>query len=110
MTKRLTYVVCLVGGMLMLWFLRHSESGAIVWNCAPYIVASLLALSLRRTEAVFCGVLAMLIVDVWLVLDSTLQLVPSILMAMSVLSTIKMITLFPFGFAVGFIYSKKCNP
>ena len=110
MTKRLTYVVSLAGGMLMLWFLRHSESDALVWNCAPYIVTSLLTLSLRQTEAVFSGVLAMLVVDIWLVLDLTLRLVPSMLMAISVLSTIKMFTLFPLGFAVGFAYSKKCNP
>lgn len=110
MTKWLTHVVSLTGVVLMLWFLRHGELGAIAWNCAPYIAASLLALFVNRIEAVFCGALAMLIVDVWMVLDATLRLAPSVLLAVSILSTIKMFVVFPFGFAVGFAYSKKRNP
>lgn len=100
-------VASLVGLALMLWYLRHAPVGAIVWNCVPYVGTLLAALVMRRALAIMGGIVAMLVVDGWIVFESALHTESSVLLAVSLLSTVKLIIVFPLGLMVGYAIDSK---
>lgn len=97
----------MVGFAIMLWYLRHATVGAIAWNCVPYAATLLAALAMRRPLAILGGIVAMLVVDLWIVVESTLHNQSPVLLAVSLLSTAKLVTLFPLGVLIGYAIDRK---
>ena len=104
------FVVPIVGVIINVWFLRNSGVSVIAWHVLPYVVAWGLYTFLGSVS-VLAGALLMLVVDTWLYTEIYLGTKSSILMTVSLLSTLKVVLLFPLGIALGvFIQNMIDNP
>ena len=102
------FVVPIVGVIINVWFLRNSGASVIAWHVLPYVVAGVLY-AFFRSVSVLAGALLMLAVDTWLYTEIYLGTKSSILMTVSLLSTLKIVLLFPLGIAIGIFIQKMIN-
>lgn len=102
-------ILSIIGAILSAWYLRHSELMPIIWNVAPYILTGVLSLVVKTPYApsVLLGaVLAMLFVDGWLYVETSLGTNSPVLFAISLASTLKLIAVLPIGALIGYVLHK----
>lgn len=96
-----------IGITINVWFLRTSDASVILWHVFPYFFAWGMY-ALFKNSSILTGLLFMLVADIWLYTEIYLGTKSSFLMAISILSTLKVVLLFPLGVAVGsFIRRRK---
>jgi len=87
-----------LGAILMAWFLRESGVMPIIWNIAPYIILGILALGINSQleyRILLMLVLIMLFFDLWMYVEIWLGTKSSFLLAVSLISTLKIFVVFP---------------
>lgn len=94
-----------IGTIINVWALRTSNSYVIVWHVFPYALACGLYVLLRNAP-ILTGILFMLVADIWLYTEVFLGTKSRLLMAVSLLSTLKIVLLFPLGIAVSGLVRK----
>lgn len=80
--------------------------GAAAWNGFPYLFSGVVALLVKRQIVVGSGVIAMLLVDLWLYGQIALDIRTDYSLAISLLSTLKFFVVFPVGCLLGFVIQK----
>ncbi len=96
------FALSAIGLALALIYLRESPLPVLIWNAGPYILVWLLVPLVKDHLVILIGVTAMLIVDLWLYAETFIQSKSSILLAVSLLSTLKVLTVFPLGLLLGY--------
>ena len=102
----LVVLLSIVGVVLNAWYLRESEIGPIAWSMLPYILTGGLSLTLKSKPwpSIFLGAVAlMLLIDGWLVLETVAGTKSSFLLAVSLMSTLKLFTALPIGALFGYL-------
>lgn len=105
----LVTILSVTGACLSAWYLRHAELMPIAWNVLPYVIAAILSLTMKSSLAstVLLGaVIAMLVVDGWLYVETILGTNSPVLMAVSLISTMKLFSAFPLGAGLGYVFFK----
>lgn len=98
-TDRAAGLMAALGIGAIAWLLRDANDIAVlIWNVAPYIVGAVACYGLRRKIPAVVGIVCMLVVDLWMMTETILGTSSQWSLALSVLSTLKLIVLFPIGF------------
>lgn len=98
---------CISGFIGIVWFMRNGEMAVIAWNALPYLLVMPLALLKQTRLALIFGLSAMLAVDVWMMLEASMEIRSGMLLIISVLSSAKLFVLFPVGFVVGLAIARS---
>jgi len=108
----LVTILSVAGACLSAWYLRHAELIPIIWNTFPYLVTVVLSLTMNSSLAssVLTGaVITMLVVDVWLYVETSLGTSSPVLLAVSLISTVKLFSAFPVGALIGYVFFRYQN-
>ena len=103
----LVMVFSIVGVVLNVWFLRDSGIGPIIWCIFPYILSGVLSrfAKVQPWISILLGaVVLMLIIDGSFFIETAGGAKTSFLIALSLLSTLKLITVFPVGAYIGYLF------
>lgn len=96
---------------MSVWYLRQSELMPIIWNLFPYIITAVSPLIMKKPVFIsnlFLGaVLVMLFIDGWLYIETILKTNSPVLLAMSLISTLKLFIAFPVGAFLGYMFLGK---
>ena len=96
----------IVGVVLNVWFLRDSGIGPITWCVFPYVLSGVLSRFAKEQpwiSVLLGGVVLMLIIDAGFFIETLGGAKTSFLIALSLLSTLKVITVFPAGGYIGYL-------
>lgn len=99
----------ILGVCLNAWYLRESELAPIAWSILPYVIAGALSLAAKTqpaTSILLGAVLVMLFFDGWLVIETALGTKSPFLLAVSLVSTLKLFAAFPLGALIGYLLYK----
>lgn len=102
----LVVFISIVGAVLNAWYLRGSEVGPIVWSILPYILTGGLSLAAKSQPwpSILLGAVAlMLLIDGWLVVETVVGTKSPFLLAVSLTSTLKLLTSLPVGALIGYL-------
>lgn len=84
----------------------HGAPLAALWSVAPYLLVVALTVFSRVRIPLFFAAFAMLFVDVWLYGEILFNTKSPVLLAMSLLSTLKLVIIFPVGLLIGFLANR----
>ena len=87
--------------------MREGEGVAIAWNSLPYLVVIPLAFVHGWQRRVLAGVMGMLLLDAALFADVLTGAKSSWQLMLSVISSVKLFTVFPFCFLVGIWFDRN---
>lgn len=104
--EKTVITLALIGMAVTFFFLRQSPLMVVGWNLLPYPIAIVAAVRMTSKMPMLCGVVAMLVVDVWLFLETFLGTTSPLLLGVSLLVTLKFFTVFPIGLLVGSLIEK----
>ncbi|MBX3652145.1 MAG: hypothetical protein KF771_12310 [Burkholderiales bacterium] len=83
---------------------------AKIWNSMPYIACLLLAFVSRAAFPAAVATAFMLALDAFIATSALLETHPSWLLALSLVSTLKLVIVLPIGLAVGWLIQKHFAP
>lgn len=84
----------------------------IIWNSVPYIITGALGLFIKKQSIsmmLLGAILAMLFVDIWLYIETWLDIKSPMLLAISLASTLKFFVLLPIGALLGYLIYKSAG-
>lgn len=102
----LVMMFSIVGVVLNVWFLRDSGIGPITWCIFPYILSGVLSRFAKEqpwSSVLLGAAVLMLIIDGGFFIETLGGTKSSFLIALSLLSTLKLITVFPVGAYIGYL-------
>ena len=103
-------ISCALGVIINAAFIGFSNIEVMLLPIAPYLIVIVAALIFKKGYLpILIGVLLMLLVDAWLFIESILEVQTSITLALSLLSTLKIIVLFPIGLLIGYLIQRMCR-
>ena len=99
--------LCFIGVLIGFAFNARFDE-FLLWHATQYIAVALLIAPLFKSYCViFAGVCAMLIIDGWLLIEVILGFNTKLTMLFALITSLKVITVFPFGCAIGFILNRN---
>lgn len=106
--KILIALFCLIGIGLPIW-MGVISIGALAWNDAPYLVFAIILFFRTNNLAIFTCVLLMLIVDLLFYTIMKVDSHSSYLLALSLISTLKIFLLLPVGIIFYFLKNRTTD-
>ena len=108
----LDMVFSVVGVVLNVWFLRDSGIGPITWCIFPYILSGVLSWFAKVqpwSSVVLGAVVLMLIIDAGFFIETAGGAKTPFLIVLSILSTLKLIIVFPVGAVIGYLLHRALH-
>ena len=102
-------LLAIIGGLTVSINLGiNAELKVVIWHGAQYlIVAAIIAPLWEQPCMMAGGIILMLIVDTWLIVEMHFGLNSAVTMLFSVLSAFKLLAIFPIGVFWGYFFSVK---
>ncbi len=103
-TLRYLILIGSVSGIgINLSYLGITDFLVLCIGCIPYILPLIFLKFRSLVYPILCGILFMLLVDSWLLVEDLLETKSQFLLGASILSTFKLIIVLPLGMFVGYI-------
>jgi len=107
-SQKIIISLCVIGVLINFIHLRNTEMSVILWHTVQYMIVAIIINPLwNQNCCIFGGIILMLFVDAWLMVEVFLGTQSDLLMLFSVLSAFKILGLFLLGAFIGYYLSLK---